>query len=79
LQILFDDEFEEYLFARWADYLLQLNLLDETSSRLDLFDFELLYKQKILQFYKLSKVSKKKSEGDYQKWLSEIIKKKTLH
>ena len=29
MQILFDDEFEEYLFARWADYLLQLNLLDE--------------------------------------------------
>jgi len=73
---LFEDEFEEWMFGRWAEYLETLDLDDE---RLDLFEFEEQHKQQILVFYRLSLVNVEKSKRDYQEWLSKINKKKTLH
>ena len=76
MKILFEDEFEEYMFGRWAEYLETLDLDDE---RLDLFEFEDQHKQQILVFYRLSLVNVEKSKRDYQEWLSKINKKRTLH
>lgn len=76
MKILFEDEFEEWMFGRWAEYLETLDLDDE---RLDLFEFEEQHKQQILVFYRLSLVNVEKSKRDYQEWLSKINKKKTLH
>lgn len=76
MKILFEDEFEEFMFGRWAEYLETLDLDDE---RLDLFEFEEQHKQQILVFYRLSLVNLEKSKRDYQEWLSKINKKRTLH
>jgi len=76
LKIVFDDEFEEYLFGRWADYRESLGMDD---IELDLFEFEDAHKEQILVFYKLSLVNLEKSKRDYQEWLSKLNKKRTLH
>jgi|TARA_R110000787_G_scaffold78458_1_gene171695 hypothetical protein len=76
LQILFEDEFEEYLFARWADYC---EAQIDGDKRLSIWDFEELHKKQILLFYKASKVNKEKSIGDFQQWLSNLNGNKTLH
>ena len=39
MKIVFDDEFEEYLFGRWAEYRESLSMDD---IELDLFEFEFL-------------------------------------
>jgi hypothetical protein len=76
LKILFEDEFEEYLFARWADYIEQL---ENTENRLNYFEFEEEHKDQLLQFFRLSKINEKKSDGDFQEWLSKNMTNKTLH
>ena len=76
MKIVFDDEFEEYLFGRWADYRESLGMDD---IELDLFEFEDAHKEQILVFYKLSLVNLEKSKRDYQEWLSKLNKKRTLH
>ena len=54
MKILFEDEFEEYLFGRWAEYR---ETIVEQGEELDLFEFEEKHKQKILAFYKLSLIN----------------------
>jgi len=76
LKILFEDEFEEYLFGRWAEYREALIQADE---ELDLFEFEDKHKEQILAFYKLSLINLEKSKSDYQKWLSKLNSKRILH
>jgi len=76
LKILFEDEFEEYLFGRWAEYRETLIQADE---ELDLFEFENKHKEQILAFYKLSLINLEKSKSDYQKWLSKLNSKRILH
>jgi|TARA_R110000787_G_scaffold122798_2_gene233693 hypothetical protein len=76
LKILFEDEFEEYLFGRWAEYR---ETIIEQGEELDLFEFEEKHKQKILAFYKLSLINLEKSKSDYQEWLSKLNSKRTLH
>lgn len=76
MKIVFEDEFEQYLFARWADYL-EVMELDE--SRLDLFEFEEQHKAQIFLFYKLSKINFEKSKQDFQQWLSKLNIKQTIH
>ena len=76
MKIIFDDEFEEYLFGRWADYRESLGHED---IELDLFEFEDAHKEQILAFYKLSLINLEKSKRDYQTWLSKLNKKRTLH
>ena len=76
MKILFDDEFEEYMFGRWAEYLETLDLDDE---RLDLFEFEQKHRHQILGFYRLSLINLEKSKTDYQEWLSQLNNKRTLH
>lgn len=76
MKILFEDEFEEYLFARWADYIEQL---ENTENRLNYFEFEEEHKDQLLQFFRLSKINEKKSDGDFQEWLSKNMTNKTLH
>jgi|TARA_R110002050_G_scaffold24979_6_gene66698 hypothetical protein len=76
LKILFEDEFEEYLFGRWAEYRETLIQADE---ELDLFEFEDKHKEQILAFYKLSLINLEKSKSDYQKWLSKLNSKRILH
>jgi|TARA_R110002126_G_scaffold134020_1_gene278157 hypothetical protein len=76
LKILFEDEFEEYLFGRWAEYR---ETIVEQGEELDLFEFEEKHKQKILAFYKLSLINLEKSKSDYQEWLSKLNSKRTLH
>ena len=73
---MFEDEFEEYLFARWADYIEQL---ENTENRLNYFEFEEEHKDQLLQFFRLSKINEKKSDGDFQEWLSKNMTNKTLH
>ncbi len=76
MKILFEDEFEEYLFGRWAEYR---ETIVEQGEELDLFEFEEKHKQKILAFYKLSLINLEKSKSDYQEWLSKLNSKRTLH
>jgi hypothetical protein len=76
LKILFEDEFEEYLFGRWAEYRETIIQADE---ELDLFEFEDKHKEQILAFYKLSLINLEKSKSDYQKWLSKLNSKRILH
>lgn len=76
MKILFEDEFEEYLFGRWAEYRETLIQADE---ELDLFEFENKHKEQILAFYKLSLINLEKSKSDYQKWLSKLNSKRILH
>lgn len=76
MKIVFDDEFEEYLFGRWADYRESLGVED---IELDLFEFEDTHREQILAFYKLSLINLEKSKRDYQTWLSKLNKKRTLH
>lgn len=76
MKILFEDEFEEYLFGRWAEYRETLMQADE---ELDLFEFEDKHKEQILAFYKLSLINLEKSKSDYQKWLSKLNSKRILH
>jgi len=76
LKILFEDEFEEYLFGRWAEYR---ETLMQADIELDLFEFEEKHKEQILAFYKLSLINLEKSKSDYQKWLSKLNSKRTLH
>lgn len=76
MKILFEDEFEEYLFGRWAEYR---ETIIEQGEELDLFEFEEKHKQKILAFYKLSLINLEKSKSDYQEWLSKLNSKRTLH
>tara|TARA_R100000541_G_scaffold54341_1_gene62810 strand:- start:113 stop:343 length:231 start_codon:yes stop_codon:yes gene_type:complete len=76
LKILFEDEFEEYLFGRWAEYR---ETLIQADIELDLFEFEEKHKEQILAFYKLSLINLEKSKSDYQKWLSKLNSKRTLH
>jgi hypothetical protein len=76
LKILFEDEFEEYLFGRWAEYR---ETIVEQGEELDLFEFEEKHKQQILAFYKLSLINLEKSRSDYQEWLSKLNSKRTLH
>ena len=76
MKILFEDEFEEYLFGRWAEYREALIQADE---ELDLFEFEDKHKEQILAFYKLSLINLEKSKSDYQKWLSKLNSKRILH
>lgn len=76
MKILFEDEFEEYLFGRWAEYRETLIQADE---ELDLFEFEDKHKEQILAFYKLSLINLEKSKSDYQKWLSKLNSKRILH
>lgn len=76
MKILFEDEFEEYLFGRWAEYR---EALDFTTEPLDLFEFEDMHKAQILVFYRASLVNLEKSKGDYQQWLSKIMTERTLH
>ena len=76
MKILFEDEFEEYLFGRWAEYR---ETIVEQGEELDLFEFEEKHKQQILAFYKLSLINLEKSRSDYQEWLSKLNSKRTLH
>lgn len=76
MKILFEDEFEEYLFGRWAEYR---ETLIQADIELDLFEFEEKHKEQILAFYKLSLINLEKSKSDYQKWLSKLNSKRTLH
>lgn len=76
MKILFEDEFEEYLFGRWAEYR---ETLMQADIELDLFEFEEKHKEQILAFYKLSLINLEKSKSDYQKWLSKLNSKRTLH
>ena len=76
MKILFEDEFEEYLFGRWAEYR---ETIIEQGEELDLFEFEEKHKQKILAFYKLSLINLERSKSDYQEWLSKLNSKRTLH
>lgn len=76
MKILFEDEFEEYLFGRWAEY--RETIIDH-AEELDLFEFEEKHKQQILAFYKLSLINLEKSRSDYQEWLSKLNSKRTLH
>tara|TARA_R100001369_G_scaffold23874_2_gene43800 strand:+ start:4711 stop:4938 length:228 start_codon:yes stop_codon:yes gene_type:complete len=75
LKLLFEDEFEEYLFGRWAEYCEQM--LDRPN-RLTVFEFEEEHDEAILIFFKASKVNLAKSQSDYQEWLSKITQI-TLH
>lgn len=76
MKILFEDEFEEYLFGRWAEYR---ETLIQADIELDLFEFEEKHKEQILAFYKLSLINLEKSKSDYQKWLSKLNSKRILH
>ncbi len=76
MKILFEDEFEEYLFGRWAEY--RETIIDQVDE-LDLFEFEEKHKQQILAFYKLSLINLEKSRSDFQEWLSKLNSKRTLH
>jgi len=74
-KIIFDGDYEQYIFARWSDYLERL---EEDDERLDVFEFADRYNEQILLFYRLSKVNQKKAEDDFQEWLSNLLRR-TLH
>ena len=76
MKILFNSDFEEFAFGRWADYL-EANI--GVFNTLDVFEFVSKYEEKLKELYRLSKVNQEKSKLDFQFWVSNIHKTKTIH